>query len=214
VQATAWLQAAGIPMAPVRLARDADAAVAAWRAFGTSVALKIESPDIAHKTEVEGVLLKREDEAAVRAGVATLLAKAAQHAPTARIEGVLVQPMADGHVELVVGVQRDPVFGMVVMVGTGGVLVEVLKDVAMRRAPFGVEEGLAMLAELRMAALLDGVRGQSAVDRTAVAQLLSDLSRWAVATPRLAELDLNPVRVGAQGAVAVDCVMVLRDAPA
>ena len=213
VEATQWLQAAGLPMAPVALARDADAAVAAWQRFGAPVALKIESPDIAHKTEVGGVLLKLDDEAAVRAGVARLLANAAQHAPQARIAGVLVQPMAAGHVELVVGVQRDPVFGTVVMVGSGGVLVEVLKDVALRRAPFGVDEGLAMLAELRMGALLDGVRGQSAVDRRAVAQLLADLSCWAAATPRLAELDLNPVRVGPAGPVAVDCVMVLRDAP-
>ncbi|HVR50616.1 MAG TPA: acetate--CoA ligase family protein [Pseudorhodoferax sp.] len=212
VEATQWLQAAGVPMAPVALARDADAAVAAWQRFGAPVALKIESPDIAHKTEVGGVLLQLDDEAAVRAGVARLLANAAQHAPQARIAGVLVQPMAAGHVELVVGVQRDPVFGTVVMVGSGGVLVEVLKDVALRRAPFGVDEGLAMLAELRMGALLDGVRGQRAVDRRAVAQLLSDLSCWAAATPRLAELDLNPVRVGPAGPVAVDCVMVLRDA--
>lgn len=214
VAATAWLQAAGIPMAPVALARDADAAVAAWRRFGQAVALKIESPDIAHKTEVGGVLLKLDDEAAVRAGVATLLANAARHAPQARIAGVLVQPMAAGQVELVVGVQRDPVFGMVVMVGGGGVLVEVLKDVAFRRAPFGPDEGLAMLAELRLSALLDGVRGQPPVDRRAVAQLLADLSRWAAATPRLAELDLNPVRVGAEGPCAVDCVMVLHDASA
>ena len=214
VQATAWLQAAGLPMAPVVLAPDADAAVAAWRRFGGPVALKIESPDIAHKTEVGGVLLRLDDEDAVRAAVATLRANAARHAPHARIDGVLVQPMAAGHVELVVGVQRDPVFGMVVMVGSGGVLVEVLKDVAFRRAPFGPEEGMAMLAELRMGALLDGVRGQPAVDRRAIAGLLADLSRWAAATPRLAELDLNPVRVGAEGPVAVDCVMVLRDPPA
>lgn len=211
VQATAWLQAAGIPMAPVALARDGDAAVAAWRRCGRAVALKIESPDIAHKTEVGGVLLKLDDAVAVRAGVATLLANAARHAPGARIAGVLVQPMAEGHLELVVGVQRDPVFGAMVMVGSGGVLVEVLKDVAFRRAPFDVDTGLAMLDELRMGALLDGVRGQPAVDRRAVARLLSDLSRWAAATPRLAELDLNPVRVGPAGPVAVDCVMVLRD---
>ena len=213
VQATQWLQEAGIPMAPVALARDADAAVAAWRQCGAAVALKIESPDITHKTEVGGVLLKLNDEAGVRAGVATLLANAQAAAPQARIDGVLVQPMAAGHVELVVGVQRDPVFGMVVMVGSGGVLVEVLKDVAFRRAPFDTDEGLAMLAELRMGALLDGVRGQSAVDRQAIARLLSDLSHWAAATPRLAELDLNPVRVGSDGPVAVDCVMVLREPP-
>ena len=210
-QATDWLTQAGIPMAPVVLARDADAAVAAWRRFGGPVALKIESPDIAHKTEVQGVMLRLNDEAAIRKAYADLNTNAARHKPQARIDGVLVQPMAPGHVELVVGVQRDPVFGIVVMVGIGGVLVEVLKDVAFRRAPFGVQEGLSMLAQLRMGALLDGVRGQPAVDRQAVARLLARLSAWAADTDRLAELDLNPVRVGPEGPLAVDCVMVLRD---
>src|SRR5690606_7340889 len=189
VQATAWLQAAGIPMAPVALARDGDAAGAAWRGCGRAVALKIESRGIARKSEVGGALRKLDDAAAAGRG----------------------QPRAAGPRGRVVGVQRDPVGGARVMAGSGGVLVEVLKDVAFRRAPFDVDTGLAMLDELRMGALLDGVRGQPAVDRRAVARLLSDLSRWAAATPRLAELDLNPVRVGPAGPVAVDCVMVLRD---
>jgi acyl-CoA synthetase (NDP forming) len=212
VQATEWLRAAGVPMAPVALAHDEDQAVALWRAAAGPVALKIESPDITHKTEVGGVLLKLDDEAAVRSGFATLMQRAAAAEPAARLHGVVVQGMAQGHVELVVGVQRDPVFGMVVMVGIGGVLVEVLKDVAFRRAPFDEREGLQMLGELRMGALLDGVRGQSAVDRGAIARMLADLSRWAAAMqPRLAELDLNPVLVGPDGPVAVDCVMVLRE---
>jgi hypothetical protein len=92
------------------------------------------------------------------------------------------------------------------------VLVEVLKDVAFRRAPFDEPEALQMLGELRMGALLDGVRGQKAVDRGAIAQMLAGLSRWAASMqPRLAELDLNPVLVGTEGPVAVDCVMVLRE---
>jgi hypothetical protein len=190
--------------------------VALWRAAGTAVALKIESPDITHKTEVGGVLLKLDDEAAVRQAFRTLMARARQQRPQARLDGVLVQPMAGGHLELVVGVQRDAAFGPVVMVGFGGVLVEVLKDVAFRRAPFDDDEALAMLAELRMAPLLDGVRGQPAVDRRrhraaaqsrAVALGGRPCSRW------LAELDLNPVRVGPEGPLAVDCVMVLRHEP-
>jgi acetyltransferase len=211
VQATEWLRAAGLPMAPVALARDADQAVALWRAAGAAVALKIESPDITHKTEVGGVRLGLDDEAAVRAAFDAVLAQARRQRPQARLDGVLVQPMAGGHLELVVGVQRDAAFGPVVMVGFGGVLVEVLKDVAFRRAPFDENEALAMLAELRLAPLLDGVRGQPGVDRGAIAGLLARLSRWAAAMqPRLAELDLNPVRVGPDGPLAVDCVMVLR----
>lgn len=211
VPASEWLRDAGIPMAKVTLARNADEAVAHWRAAGTAVAMKIESPDITHKTEVGGVLLKLNDEAAVRAGYATLMANAARAQPQARLSGVLVQGMAQGQLELVVGVQRDPVFGMVVMVGLGGILVEVLKDVVFRRAPFDVDEGEQMLRELRMGALLDGVRGQPAVDRRAIARMLADLSRWAQASREvLAELDLNPVLASPQGLVAVDCVMVLQ----
>lgn len=211
VQATEWLRAAGVPMAPVALAADEDAAVAAWRAFAAPVALKIESPDLTHKTEVGGVLLRLDDEAALRQGWRRLMANVRAKAPQARIDGAIVQPMAGGQLELVVGVQRDPLFGMVVMVGFGGVWVEVLKDVSFRRAPFGPGEAGRMLAELRLAPLLDGVRGQPAVDREAIARLLSQLSCWAEAmAPWLAELDLNPIRVGPDGPLAVDCVMVLR----
>lgn len=211
VQATEWLQAAGVPMAPVSLARSADEAVAQWRKAGGTVALKIESPDITHKTEVGGVLLGLNDEAAIRAGFDRLMSGAAKAMPGAHLDGVLVQKMAGGHVELVVGVQRSPVFGMVVMVGLGGILVEVLKDVVFRRAPFGVEEAHDMLNELRATAILDGVRGKPGVDRNAIAAMLSRLSQWAAGMePVLAELDLNPVLVGTDGPVAVDCVMVLR----
>lgn len=211
VQATQWLKAAGIPIADVTLARDEDEAVVQWRKAGRAVALKIESADITHKTEVGGVLLKLDDEAAVREGFRTLMRNATEAMPQARLDGVLVQPMAEGHVELVVGVQRDPVFGMVVMVGSGGVLVEVLRDVVFRRAPFDADEARQMLDELRMSALLDGVRGRPPVDRARIAAMLADLSRWAAAMqPVLAELDLNPVLVGRDGPVAVDCVMVFK----
>ncbi|MEO7938869.1 MAG: acetate--CoA ligase family protein [Burkholderiaceae bacterium] len=211
VQATAWLRAAGIPIAQVALAQDADQAVTLWRAAGGPVALKIESPDITHKTEVGGVRLNLHDEAAIRGGFRALMDDASKALPDARLDGVLVQPMAQGHLEMVIGAQRDPVFGMIVMVGLGGVLVEVLKDVVFRRAPFTTAEALRMLGELRMGAMLDGVRGRPPVDRQALACMLSALSRWVDAMhPTLQELDLNPVLVGNNGPIAVDCVMVLR----
>ena len=211
VQAAAWLREAGVPMAAVSLATSGDQAVAAWRAAGAAVALKIQSPDITHKTEVGGVLLHLNDEAAVRSAFASLMQRARTASPQARLDGVLVQAMATGSVELVIGVQRDPVFGMVVLVGLGGVLVEVLNDVAMRHAPFDEHEALAMLRELRMGAVLDGVRGQPGVNRLGIARMISKLSFWAAAMqPWLAELDLNPVLVGAQGPLAVDCVMVFK----
>ena len=213
VAAVQCLQTAGVPMVPVMLATDADAAVAAWREIGGPVALKVESPQIAHKTEVGGVMLNLNTEGGIRQGVAALFDNVRRHMPQAALSGVLVQPMAGGHVELVVGVKRDPVFGTIVMVGSGGIFVEVLKDVSFRRAPFSIDEGLSMLEDLRMGALLDGVRGCPPVDRRAVASLLSSLSQWAAANPRLAELDLNPVLVGQDGPVAVDCVMLLNEVP-
>ncbi|EXL04925.1 acetate--CoA ligase family protein [Aquamicrobium defluvii] len=215
VSATTMLKAIGMPMADVVLVDSEDATVAAWRDLGNPVALKIESPDILHKTEVGGVLLNLNDEGAVRDGFRTLMTRAAHTAPDARIAGVIVQEMSRGHVELVVGVQRDPVFGMIVMVGIGGVFVEVLKDVTFRRAPFAANDAFAMLDELRMASLLDGVRGKPAVDRRQIAEMLVRLSQWAAAMePVLAELDLNPVLVGEEGCSIVDCVMIFSRKPA
>lgn len=212
VKASGWLRAAGIPMAEVALASSEDEAVQLWRKTGRAVAMKIESPDITHKTEIGGVILKLDSEPDIREAYRTLMQRAKQASPQGRITGVLVQTMSQGHLELVVGVQRDPVFGMIIMVGLGGILVEVLKDVVFRRAPFDVDEGLEMLAELRMSAMLDGVRGQPGVDRLAIAQLLADLSSWSAGMESsLAELDLNPVLVGTAGPVAVDCVMVLHN---
>lgn len=205
------LEAAGIPMAPVALADSADRAVALWRGFGKAVALKIESPDILHKTEVGGVLLHLDSEEAIRDGYATLMARAAAAKPRARILGAVVQRMAGGDVELVIGVRRDPVFGMMVMVGLGGVLVEVLKDVSFRRAPFDADEATRMLDELKTGAILDGVRGKRGVDRPALADLLSRLSHWAhAAAPSLSELDLNPVMASGAAIAAVDCVLLVQ----
>ena len=209
IDAVRWLKQAGVPMALVGLARSAPEAVTLWRAFAMPVALKIESRDITHKTEIGGVILGCDDAGAVTAGFETLIARAARAAPAARIDGVLVQPMANGHLELVIGVRRDPVFGMVVMFGLGGILIEALHDVVFRHAPFDRDEARRMLDDLRAGVLLDGVRGRPGVDRDVLAGLLSDLSGWAAAmAPWLSELDLNPVLVGADGPIAVDCVMM------
>ncbi len=210
VQASAMLAAAGMPMARVALARDEDEAIAHARAFGVPVALKIESPDLVHKTDVGGVALGVQGEAQVREQYRALVQRVARAAPTARIAGVIVQPMAPGGLELVIGVKRDPTFGMVIMVGLGGITIEVLKDVAFGHAPLVRDDALRMLARLRASALLDGVRGRPAVDRGRLADTIAAVSRWAAAmSPVLAELDLNPVLVGPEGPIGVDCVMVI-----
>ena len=135
LEGAALLSEAGITAAPVRLATTADQAVEHARALGYPVAMKIESPDIQHKTEVRGVKLGLTDDAAVREAWTVIQANARRHQPDAVISGVIVQKMIAGDAEFVLGVSQDPVFGPVVMAGIGGVLVEVIKDVTFRHAP-------------------------------------------------------------------------------
>jgi acyl-CoA synthetase (NDP forming) len=208
--AQALLERSGVATAPLVAAGSAEEAVTAAERMGYPVALKIESPDIPHKTEAQGVKLDLKDAAAVRAAFDTVLADARRFKPGARLEGVVVQRMAAGNVELVVGLRNDPVFGGMVMVGLGGILVEVLRDVAFRKAPVTRREALAMLDELKGAALLDGLRGRIPVNKEALAQLICAASELgAAAGRRLKECDLNPVLAGPEGALAVDWLMVL-----
>lgn len=210
VPAQQLLEACGVATARIALARNAEEAVGAAQALGYPVALKIESPDILHKTEAQGVQLGLQDAAAVRAAFAAVIAGAKRYQADARIEGVVVQAMAGGDVELVIGLQNDAVFGAVVMVGLGGIHIEVLKDVAFRKAPVTAAEAGRMLDELKGRAILDGVRGRAAVNRAALEQMISAVSVFgAAAGGRLRELDLNPVLAGPDGAVAVDWLMML-----
>jgi acetyltransferase len=206
----ALLNSCGVHTAAAKLATTAGEAVAAAEILGYPVVLKIESPDILHKTEAKGVSLNLKDSAAVRTAFMQLVANAKQYKADAQIAGVLVQAMAQGDVELVIGLKRDATFGPVVMVGLGGVLIEVFKDVVFRAAPVTEGEALRMLDELKSKVVLEGVRGKPPVDKTAIAKMVSAVSRFgAAAGPRLAELDLNPVLAGPHGATAVDWLMVL-----
>ena len=210
IEGQTLLQSFGVPTAAAKLATTADEAVAAAKALGYPVVLKIESPDILHKTEAKGVALNLADDAAVRSAFIALIANAKQYKADARIAGVLVQAMAKGDVELVIGLKRDPTFGPVVMVGLGGVLIEVFKDVVFRAAPVTEAEALRMLDALKSKVILDGVRGKPPVNKTALARMISAVSCFgAAAGPRLAELDLNPVLAGPQGVTAVDWLMML-----
>ena len=130
--------------------------------MGGPVAMKIVSPDIQHKTEVGGVVLGVEGAEAAEAAFARIMENAGRHAPDAKIDGVLISPMISGGVECILGAKIDPVFGPVVMFGLGGILTEVLKDVAFRRAPFGPDVAREMIDELKGAAVLKGARGQPA----------------------------------------------------
>ncbi len=204
------LDTCGIASARALPAKTAEAAVAAAEELGYPVALKIESRDITHKTEAQGVRLGLRDAAAVRAAFETVMKNARRYKPGAALDGVIVQAMAQGDVELVIGLQNDPVFGTVVMVGLGGIHIEVLKDVAFRKAPVTPAEAGKMLDGLRSRAILDGVRGRPPVNREALMQMISAVSQFgAAAGGRLQELDLNPVLAGADGVTVVDWLMVL-----
>ncbi|MCW1930997.1 acetate--CoA ligase family protein [Pararhodobacter zhoushanensis] len=215
-RAKALLARAGIRFAGEHLAATAGCAARLAPALGFPVVVKICSPDIPHKTEIGGVAVNLHDEEAVRQAATEILARAATAMPDARIEGVLVAPMVQGGVETIVGVTRDPVLGPVVMFGLGGVFVEVLKDVTFRAAPFGLAEAHRMIREIRGFALLEGVRGAPPSDIDALAQLLTDLSRFAAAhAAQVIGVDLNPVRVmpKGQGVIALDALIELEGQP-
>lgn len=208
------LSAIGITVPEEEVCETADGAVAAARRIGGKVALKLVSPDIVHKSEAGGVKLGLADDDAVRAGFAAILRNAAVYDPQARVTGVLVSPMVSGGVECVIGLNRDPVFGPVAMVGLGGVFVEILRDVALKLCPFGEDEALAMIRSLRGFPLLDGARGRPKADVRALAAALARLSVFgAEAGPRLQSVDVNPIMVlpEGQGAVALDAVIELAD---
>jgi len=186
--------------------------VQAAEALGYPVALKIDSPDFTHKTDVGGVRLGCPDARAVREGVRAMLDEVRRRAPAARLDGVLVQRMLAGGTEMIAGVKRDPLFGPAIVCGFGGVFVELLRDVAVRVPPIDHAEALAMLAELRGAALLRGVRGRPPADLAALADTLVRVGRLAEAhRGSLRALDLNPLVVldEGRGAVAVDWLIEL-----
>ena len=203
------LAAYGIPTVEERAVDTPEEAVAAAAELGFPVAVKALSPALAHKTELGAVRLGLGDADAVVAAARAVL-DAAADVPDVRL---VVQRMASG-LELVAGVSTDPVFGPQVLVGLGGVLVEVLRDRALSPAPFDVAEAHRMLASLRASKLLDGVRGDAARDRAAVADLLARLSALATdLSDEIAEIDANPIMVGAtgEGAAVADALIVLRD---
>jgi acetate---CoA ligase (ADP-forming) len=212
-EAKALLARYGVPRPPEALVTGADEAVAAVARIGGPVALKVQSPDITHKTEAGAVALGISGDSAVREAYRKVLAGATAAHPSAAIRGVLVQAMAPPGHEMILGVTRDPDFGPMLMVGLGGIHVEVLRDVAFAPVPIGREQALSLLGELKGAALLDGVRGAPPADRDALAGLITTLSRFAADHADLIEeIDLNPVIVHpqGQGLTVVDALIVKR----
>jgi acetyltransferase len=190
---------------PARLARTPAEAAEMARVLGPPVAIKIVSPDITHKTDVGGVVLGLATPEDVAAAAEAMLAGVARARPRAHLDGVLVQAMAGGDAtELLLGMVRDPQFGPLVVVGFGGIFVEVLGDIATRLAPVDPAEARAMLAELRMAPALGDFRGRPAADLAALADTVSRFSRLVSEVPEVLELEINPLLAAARGARALD----------
>lgn len=200
---------AGVPATATTLATSPDEARKQAEDMGYPVVLKIVSPDIAHKSDVGGVKLNLTDGDAVAAAYDEIVANAKKAEPNATILGVSVQQMAKPGTEVIVGMTTDPQFGPVMMFGLGGVMVEVLKDVAFRIVPLTEKDARQMITDIKGKAILDGVRGQPPADLDALTQTILKVSEFVEAHPEVKELDLNPVFAYDKGAVAVDARIVI-----
>lgn len=215
-EAKQFLAAAGLSVTRETLAGSEDEAIAAAAALGYPVVLKVESPDIAHKTEVGGVRVGLSDSAAVALAYRQILEAVGRAAPEATIAGVLVQEMVSGGVEMIAGVSHCAPFGMGIVTGTGGVLVELVKDAALALVPVTHERALSLIASTRAQKLLAGFRGAPPADIAAFADVLVKLSAIAETYGDLLEaIDLNPVAVlpAGRGVRILDALVIPKKNP-
>jgi acetyltransferase len=191
------------------LAKTSDEAVKIASEIGYPVAVKVASPDILHKSDIGGVKLDLRDAEAVRDAFDLVVYRALRYMADAQIWGVQVQEMVPKGKEVILGVSKDPQFGPMLMFGLGGIYVEALKDVTFRIAPISRREAEEMISEIRAYPLLRGVRGERPTDLNAITDALLRVSQLVTDFPEIVELDINPLMVHEQGAVAVDMRLVL-----
>ena len=215
VDSKSVLEAYDIPTTSARVAPDVEAAVRTAEGLGYPVVLKILSPQITHKTEIDGVALNLTSPVEVRAAFERVTANAARLRPDARIDGVTVEPMiiATHGIEMIVGAKRDPVFGPVILVGAGGVAAEVFQDRAVGLPPLNERLARHMLESLRSWPLLAGYRGRKAADVERLIQMLMRFSNLIADRPEIVELDMNPVLVTPEQVLALDARIIIDRAP-
>jgi len=204
-EAKTVLAAYGVPVLPTETAATPAAAAAVAHRIGGSVALKILSPDITHKSDVGGVVLNLAPEA-VEAAAQAMLARVGKAAPAAQLTGFMVQAMVEkprAH-ELIAGLATDPTFGPIVLFGAGGTAVEVLADRAIGLPPLNAPLARDMISRTRISRLLAGYRDRPAADEAAIADVLVRLAELAADLPAIAELDINPLLADETGVVALD----------
>lgn len=201
----------GLPVTKECVAKTVQEAVETADKMGYPIVMKIDSPDILHKTEAGGVAINIQSAEEIKVIFPEIMANAQAYAPQAPINGILIQEHVPPGVEVVIGLQHDPVLGNQIMFGLGGIFVEVLKDVVFKPVPLSRKDALDMLNEIKGAALLNGVRGRTVVDKEVLVEILLGISQLAVEVgENLLSLDINPVTVLAQGkgAKILDAVLV------
>jgi acetate---CoA ligase (ADP-forming) len=202
----------GLPVLPSALVKTGDEAVAAAATIGYPVVIKIVSPDILHKTEFGGVRVNIKDETALRSEFATLMDTVKAKAPDADVWGVFVQKMAAKGREFILGMNRDPQFGPLIMFGMGGIMVELLKDVAFRVAPVRELSAQTMITEIKGYKLITGFRGAPPADRDTIVESIERLSQMAIDFPEINEVDINPFVAydEGEGACALDARILIK----
>ena len=199
-----------VPVTVDVLAQTPEEAAETAARMERKVALKIASPDILHKSDAKGVVLNLGAKEKVKKAFRDIVKNASAYEPDARIEGVLVSPMAASGVEVIIGTKIDDQFGPVIMYGLGGILVEILKDVAFRVLPVSRRSALRMIEDTKSHPILDGVRGGPPYDKKALVALLLSCSEIIEAYPEIQEMDLNPVIVHEKGITIVDARILLK----
>jgi len=213
IESKELLRQAGISVIDTRLATSREEAISVSRQLGFPVVLKIASPDVVHKSDAGGVKLGLKTSKQVGKAYDDILAAIRQKYSGAKIQGVSVQKMARPGVEVIIGMSKDAQFGPVLMFGLGGILVEVLKDVSFRIVPLTKRDARAMIREIKGYPLLEGYRGQEAVDVANLEELILKVSSFVEQHPEVKELDLNPVFAYSDGVVAVDARVIMETMP-
>lgn len=209
-EANEVLKSAGIPVVKTCLARSKEEAQHLAANIGYPVVLKICSRDLLHKTEAGGVSLDLTGAEEVGLAYDRMLKTVMKKRPCCNIEGMTIQPMLSGGVEVVAGATLDPQFGPMIMFGLGGIFVEIIKDVSFRIVPLTEEDAYEMIYDIRGSSLLEGVRGAEPVKIETLAEVLLKLSRFVEANQEIKELDINPLLVDSRGSVAVDARIILK----
>jgi acyl-CoA synthetase (NDP forming) len=212
-RAKAYLKSLGIAVPAGSLVLNLDHACAVAQSIGYPVVLKAQSPALLHKSDVGGVIVGVADEAALRRQWQVLHDNIARAKPGLALDGVLVESMTKPGIEMIIGARRDPEWGPVLVVGLGGIWTEALKDVALLSPDLGDDEIVEALVRLKGAALLNGLRGAPPCDKHAVARVAETLGALMRATPELLDVEINPLVVHSDGAVALDALMITAETP-